>query len=66
MVRNSTEGTPNICRKKSFYAFDLCKNADLFSPQKYVVFHDVTAPLEHEIFSGLERRKRLANIGFMN
>jgi hypothetical protein len=25
-------------------------NADLFSPQKYVVFYDVTAPLEHEIF----------------
>jgi hypothetical protein len=50
MVRNSTEGTPNICRKKSFYAFDLYKNADLFSPQKDVVFHDVTEPLEHEIF----------------
>ncbi len=37
-------------RKKLFHAFDLYKYANIFSPQKYVVFHDVTVSLEHEIF----------------
>jgi hypothetical protein len=31
MMRNSTEGILDPCRKKLFYAFGLCKNDYVFS-----------------------------------